>query len=221
MAEESFWERSWKAFKSEAIAFCADPAGFAEDPLIRYLMDRGAASVCDAGCGCGSFSLRLATSGLRVSGFDLSAEAVALTRRLLSDHGYPASGFRTADVRCTGYADETFDAAAARDVLDHMPIRDGTAALKELIRIVKPGGCVLLTLDGTDNEYESEPHEIDSDGDYLYTDGRWNGMVFHPYTPGEIERLTRGFDAGILSAAGNRYTVVLDKPRFRSSDRVF
>ena len=46
-----------------------------------------------------------------------------------------------------------------------------------------------ITLDGTDEEYENEPHIINEDGDYMFTDGKWKGMVFHPYNEHEVKEL--------------------------------
>ena len=48
---------------------------------------------------------------------------------------------------------------------------DGIGAVKELLRIVRPGGWVVITLDTADG-YESEPHEINEDGDWLFTHGK-------------------------------------------------
>lgn len=59
-------------------------------------------------------------------------------------------------------------------------------ATKELCRITKPGGIVLITLDSLDEEYETETHIVNEDGDYVFTDGKWNGMVFHPYSQEEV-----------------------------------
>lgn len=211
MTQLSFWERSWKAMDPERIAAFAEHPEPGEDPLIRFLEDRGAVTVCDAGCGSGLYALKLARCGFEVSGFDISAEAAAMTRRLLEEKGYPFIDFYAADIRSTGCAAGRFDAALARDVIDHMPIRDTVAALDELLRIVRPGGCVLLTLDRTDAEYESEPHTVNSDGDYLYNGEKWEGMVFHPYTPDGIGRLTQGRKARLLTADERGFTVILEK----------
>lgn len=210
-AAASFWERSWKTVDRGRIENRAEQLVRSDDDLIPYLKVRGAVTVCDAGCGCGAYSLALAAHGFRVSGFDISADAVALARDLLCEKGWPAQDFRTVDIQRTGYEDGAFDAAVARDVIDHLPIREGAAAVEELLRIVRPGGCVLLTLDAMDAEYASEPHDTNSDGDCVYTGGKWRGMVFHPYSPGEIERLARGHSARILALSGGRYTVVFEK----------
>ena len=50
----------------------------------------------------------------------------------------------------------------------------------------KLSGIVLCTLDSLDEEYEVEPHIVNEAGDYVFTDGKWNGMVFHPYSHEEV-----------------------------------
>lgn len=91
-----------------------------------------------------------------------------------------------------------------------MPIKQAIDAVKELLRIVRPGGCVLLTLDATDSEYESEPHETNKDGDYLFIRGKWNGMVFHQYSDREIRILIDGMEYKMLLSNGNGFIVELD-----------
>lgn len=133
-----------------------------------------------------------------------------MTKVLLSENGFHSEGFKQADVLSTGYADGCFDAVVARDVIDHMSIKQGIAAINELLRIVRPDGCVLLTLDLTENEYESEPHETNDDGDYLYVQGKWVGMVFHPYSPNDIEILADGKRHKIMSSDDHGFIVVLE-----------
>ncbi len=177
--------------------------------MIAFLRKKKVKRVCDAGCGCGIYSLKLARFGFAVSGFDIAEDAVLLTQKLLSENGYSVQGFKQANVLSTGYPSNSFDAVVARDVIDHMPIQQGIDAVKEFLRIVRPGGCVLLTLDAADSEYELEPHETNEDGDYLFIDGKWNGMVFHPYSDLEIQKLTDGMKYSILLSDENGFIVVL------------
>ena len=210
-AERSFWDRAWKAPDPRRLAEAAagpDPEG---ELLVACLKARGAQRVCDAGCGCGRRSLLLAANGFALSGFDLSGEAVALTKSLLAEQGFPAGDFRRADLLASGFADGAFDAVVCRDVLDHLPLREARAALEELLRILRPGGCLLLTLDETDEDYEAQPHTLSPDGDYEYTDGKWKGMVFHPYPPEELEKLTGGRHA-LLSSSEKGSVLLLEKP---------
>ena len=206
----TFWDRSWGAIALERIAAYAANLDPSEDAIIAFLQKKQAKSVCDAGCGCGVYALKLARFGFAVSGFDIAEDAVRLTKNLLSENGYAAADFLQASVLNTGYPSHRFDAVVARDVIDHMPLRQGVMAVRELLRIVRPGGCVLLTLDTTDSEYESEPHETNEDGDYRFTRGKWAGMVFHPYSALEIQTLLDGVQYTVLSSSENGFIVVLE-----------
>ncbi|MCR5663370.1 MAG: class I SAM-dependent methyltransferase [Oscillospiraceae bacterium] len=205
----AFWERTWGSVAPERLSACAAGVDAAEDAVTAFLREQGVRSVCDAGCGCGAYALKLARRGFSVSGFDLAAEAVSLTKKLLSEHGFPTGSFKQADIMSTGYADGAFDAAVARDVVDHMPLKQGVLAVRELLRIVRPGGFVLLTLDAADEEYESEEHTVSEDGDYRYTGGKWEGMTFHPFDVHEIGKLADGAAYRVLDSTGGGFTVAL------------
>jgi len=184
-----YWDEIWEATDQKRITAYVKKCDLTPDAVIRYLHKRGAVSVCDAGCGCGLFSLKLAANGFSVSGFDISAKAAGIASDLLKKKGYYGE-FRAATVTETGYLDHAFDAVVSMDVLDHMPLQEAKKAVQELCRITRPGGCVIASVDGPDEEYESEPHTVNEDGDYLYTDGKWKGRVHHPYTPEELGEMT-------------------------------
>mgnify|MGYP004674704931 FL=1 len=120
-----------------------------------------------------------------MSGFDVASGAVEIAERLMQSVGKFAK-LKTANVLQTGYQENEFDAVISRDVLDHMRKFDAKRAVRELCRITKPGGILLFTLDGMDEEYEREPHCVTEEGDYLFESGKWEGMVFHPYRREEV-----------------------------------
>ena len=181
----SFWDSSWNTVDPNRIAEYIGTFDMGEDETIAALHRYGVQSVCDAGCGCGIYALKLAANGFIVSGFDVSARAVEIARELFQKSGYSAD-FKTNSILETAYADGQFDCVISRDVLDHISKADAVMAVKELCRITKPGGIVWFTLDALDDEYETETHIINADGDYVFTDGKWNGMVFHPYREEEV-----------------------------------
>ena len=207
---ESFWMNAWKSVDRRRIADQIAHLGAGEDAIIGFLKARGAAEICDAGCGSGAYARKLALHGFRVSGFDLSPDAAAIAGGLLAESGCAASPFLAADMLHAPYPDDAFDAVVARDVIDHMPLRDAVKAVREMLRITRRGGCLLLTLDAPDEEYRSRAHEVNVDGDYLFTDGKWSGMVFHPYAADDLPTLAPGMCVRILDA-DDGLTVAVEK----------
>lgn len=90
---------------------------------------------------------RLLESGLRVTGIDISPFIV--NEAVSRNEGLHAVA---ADVRCLPFADASFDAVYSGSTLDHFDSEaDICAALRELRRILRPGGRLLLTMDNAVN----------------------------------------------------------------------
>lgn len=211
---EEFWNQSWKHVDMNRVSEYIEHMKSSEplpDSMIDYLKGRQAKTVCDAGCGCGAYSLKLALNGFQVFGFDLSPVAVCLTKELLSSRNIAHGGFHARNILSTGFDDNQFDAVISRDVVDHMPFANGIAAIRELYRIVKKDGSMIVTLDRSDAEYETEPHITNADGDYIFTGGKWAGMVFRPYSEDEIARLVQVGTIVRLESAADGFLVVIVK----------
>ena len=95
------------------------------------------ARLLDAGCGSGRTLDDLARYG-RVSGIDLSPEAVEAARR----RGH--ADVRVARVEELPFEDATFDVVTCLDVVEHTP--DDRATLAELRRVTRPGGVLIVTV---------------------------------------------------------------------------
>ena len=180
------------------------------DDLINILHQNHVHSVCDAGCGCGIYALKLAANGFCVSGFDVSSRAVEISQMLLDKASLTAE-LKTASILTTGYPQKQFDGVISRDVLDHMSKADAILAVKERWRMTKDNGMILFTLDSLDEEYKTEQHNVNMDGDYVYTDGKWEGMIFHPYNRETVyEIIPTGVKSEVMERQGE-LTVILRK----------
>ncbi|HEX6714119.1 MAG TPA: class I SAM-dependent methyltransferase [Thermoleophilaceae bacterium] len=78
---------------------------------------------------------------IEVQGIDLDAERVAIAHA--TEANSPRVRIRVADVRRLDTG-ATFDAAAAVDLMHHIPAADRAAVAQALARSVKPGGRLLI-----------------------------------------------------------------------------
>ena len=88
--------------------------------------------------------------GYDVVSTDILPKEVELSRRYAAAQGLAGEGpgkirSEVQDGRALTYADASFDAAYSVSVLEHIPDRGDSAALRELVRVVKPGGLVVVT----------------------------------------------------------------------------
>ena len=96
----------------------------------------------DIGCGTGAMLDMLAPFG-QVVGADFAPQALAFCRARGEEQGrrYPLT---RADVRRLPFAADSFDAVTAMDVIEH--IDDDKAASAEILRVLKPGGRLFVTV---------------------------------------------------------------------------
>jgi SAM-dependent methyltransferase len=105
---------------------------------------------------------------------DLSAEAVRLA------HARGAAVAR-AELMALPFADGTFDCVTSFDVIYHRWVRDDAAAVREMARVLRPGGLLLLRVPALKMLWGAHDEAVHSR---------------HRYTRGEVRRLlaAQGFE---------------------------
>ncbi|MFN2624950.1 MAG: class I SAM-dependent methyltransferase [Mycobacteriales bacterium] len=95
--------------------------------------------VLEVGCGTGFFLLNLKQAGVVGEGWvtDISSGMVAVAQRNAKSLGFEVHG-RVADAETLPFADGEFDLVVGHAVLHHIP--DVELALREVLRVLKPGG---------------------------------------------------------------------------------
>jgi SAM-dependent methyltransferase len=105
----------------------------------------------DLGCGFGRHAFEAARRGASVVALDAGPEEVAQVRgtlgamveagELASDH--PATAVQ-GDALALPFPEGTFDRVIASEVLEHIP--DDVSAMRELARVLRPGGTMAVTV---------------------------------------------------------------------------
>jgi ubiquinone/menaquinone biosynthesis C-methylase UbiE/DNA-binding transcriptional ArsR family regulator len=131
--------------------------------------------VGDLGCGTGHVSAALAPFVARVVAVDASAEMLQAARARVG--AADNVDLRRGDLEALPIDDERLDVATLMLVLHHVP--DPALALKEVVRVLKPGGRLLLV--------DMLPHERESYRQQM-------GHVWLGFADGQLRRLMT--DAG-------------------------
>jgi SAM-dependent methyltransferase len=107
--------------------------------LERYLPARGdGLRLLDVGCGTGHHMARLRERGFEVAGIDGSDGMLSHARA-----NNPGADIRHSDVEEMDFPSGSFDFILCVEVLRYLP--NPTAALREMARVLKPGGICLAT----------------------------------------------------------------------------
>jgi ubiquinone/menaquinone biosynthesis C-methylase UbiE len=170
----------------------------------------------ELGSGTGFFLLNLMQGGVieRGSVTDLSPGMVRVALRNAEQLGLPVDG-RVADAERIPYEDETFDLVVGHAVLHHIP--DVRVALREVLRVLKPGGRFVFAGEPTKigdvyarrlgqltwylttnltrlpvlNSWRRPQAELDSSSRAAALEAV---VDLHTFDPGDLERMAR--DAG-------------------------
>jgi SAM-dependent methyltransferase len=110
--------------------------------MLDWLAEKvgGLGVVCDMGCGPGQIARYLHSRGTKVCGVDLSPEMVRQASKL-----NPGINFRQGDMSALiEVEDNSYGGVAAFYSVVNLPRRSVVAALRELRRVLRPGGVLLL-----------------------------------------------------------------------------
>lgn len=99
--------------------------------------------VLDIGCGTGQLSLPLAGLGYQVTGVDISAAMIERAQAKVRPS--QVATFLVADATRLPFAAQNFDVTVVSKLFQH--VSAWQRAIEEILRVTKPGGCVLHLMD--------------------------------------------------------------------------
>ncbi len=109
------------------------------ESLERELPDWQEKEILDAGCGTGAILKRLGHPEKNV-GVDLAPEVISLCQQR------GLHNVQQADISALPFADASFDAVICSSVLYHQWVTDVPGALRELYRVLRPRGLLLVNV---------------------------------------------------------------------------
>jgi SAM-dependent methyltransferase len=149
----------------------------------------------DVGCGQGTFVSLATRRGHEAHGIDFSEESVDAGRRV---HGLPTLRAASLDELLVEGAADSFDAATAFEVVEH--VEDPVGFVARVGALVRPGGLVLLSVPNRD---------------------RWPLHEFGDAPPNHLTRWSRAALAHLLGRAGLELVEIRVSSRLESLHALF
>jgi ubiquinone/menaquinone biosynthesis C-methylase UbiE len=126
-------------------------------PFDRHLLERFVADipmgkpVCDMGCGSGHVADHLRSLGVEVLGVDLSPGMVEVAKKR-----YPANEYRVGDMLELDLPDESLGGIVTFYSIIHLKRDQVRRAVKEMFRLLFPGGSLLVSFHQGEGVLHSE-----------------------------------------------------------------
>lgn len=200
-----FWNQ---AFAAADANWRRLPTSERANQIIALLRERGARRVLDLGCAIGRMSMLIAAQGIEVWGLDASEKAIAFAQAWAKDEQMPDIHFDVGMASTLPYPDNAFDAVVANAVLDHMPLVEARKTVREIFSVLRAGGLVFASFDGTEGK-ETTPYHTLEDGTRLYTHGMQRGLIWRYYSAEEIRALFASFHVESLRVDTDGSRVVI------------
>lgn len=174
--------------------------------MLRRFPDRAARAgqrVLDLGCGSGVHTLFLAREGFDAYGSDISPVGVANTRARLGDAGCTAA-LRVGSVDAIAWPDNHFDTLICIGVLECAGPNLLAPALRDIVRVLKPGAPALLV--------------FASDLDFRLSDG--NVLGLHGFSDAEVREAARGVEGQLSTFWMDRYITTYENQRIQQDEHL-
>ncbi|MBQ7850682.1 MAG: class I SAM-dependent methyltransferase [Clostridia bacterium] len=138
---------SWNAMGDEWLALAQTGESrmrFIMPHMLGYMGDVRGKRLLDLGCGEGGYSRRLAAAGACVTAADCSEAALCYAQEQAQREGLEIAHYLRNSNDLFGIPDAAFDAALCSMML--MDVEDLGGTLREIVRVLKPGGRVYVSM---------------------------------------------------------------------------
>lgn len=114
-----------------------------KDFTLNLLNIRPGEKVLDVGCADGAITVYCGLMGAKVSGVDISCASVEKANKYLEKYGIDGKA-SVQDARKIEFSDNHFDKVISSDFFEHLSNKDNILVLKEIKRVLRPGGILVI-----------------------------------------------------------------------------
>ena len=114
--------------------------------IVKIFKKKSIKKVLDLGCGSGRHTVYLAKNGFDVYGFDIAPVGIEMTKDWLKQEGLEAKLKSGSIFEKLPYKNNFFDGIVSTSTINHAKIEDIRKLIKEIERILKPGGLIFMTV---------------------------------------------------------------------------
>jgi len=189
-------KRHWQDFWDEADALSLEDVYGNDGRIVRELFalgDPAGKRVLEVGAGSGRDAVTLAAAGATVLTLDYVAGSLDLTRKAAGSAGATVSPVN-GDALCKPFPDNSFDLVFHQGLLEHF--RDPLPLLREDLRVLRPGGFLLVDVPQTFHYYTLGKK-------LLIAMDRWFAGWETQFTPGGLEGVARRAGGEVVRTHGD------------------
>lgn len=179
--------RDWNSIYEAQGVFQKAPS-FRVLSAISHFKDKGLCRILDLGCGTGRHTTALVDSGFEVYGCDASGEALSIVSNLIAE-----AKFCRCEMTSLAYSADFFDGIICNHVIQHGLFADSQAACQEMLRVLRPGGHLFLTVVSTQHPKYFTGREIEPNTK-IDTDAVDGHIPHHFFSKDELRELFEGCD---------------------------
>ena len=149
--------------------------------------------------------VHLSKNGFHTVGLDNAPTALKLTREWLQEEQLDAD-LSLADMRRSlPFRDNAFDAVLSTQVIHHALLGTVIATAREIERVVRMGGTILISVPGRKAIAADAPaHDEIEPNTFVPTSGSEKGLPHHLFTPDEFRNIFPQFDVLDLQVIDDR-----------------